>query len=106
MHNHSTLLQNCHDAFWSFPEDTLSSNRRIAAVFQAIADSPTADFRTLSQIANKVLLADGAMCEGGECPIREHCWRYVAPSQRWKTYLEAPPFNEEGCDYFWDVNEQ
>ena len=46
------------------------------------------------------------MCQGGECPVRENCWRYIAPADRWQSYIETPPFTEEGCDYFWDVNEK
>ena len=106
MQNHRSLLDACHEAFWSFPEDTLSSDQRIAAVLQALASDPLVDRSYLAQIANKILMPDIAMCEGGECPIKENCWRYMAPADRWQSYFGTPPFNEDGCEYFWDMNEK
>lgn len=104
--NHRSLLDKCHDAFWSFPDDTLSSDRRIAAVLEAIANDPLVDRDYLHQIANKILMADIAMCLGGECPVKENCWRHMAPASRWQSYLGTPPFDEDGCEYFWDMNEK
>lgn len=104
--NHRSLLDKCHDAFWSFPDDTLSSDRRIAAVLEAIANDPLVDRDYLHQIANKILMADIAMCLGGECPVKENCWRHMAPASRWQSYLSTPPFDEDGCEYFWDMNEK
>jgi hypothetical protein len=101
-----TLIDACHEAFWSFPEDTLSSDKRIAAMLLAIADCPVADRTFLSQTARTILMADHAMCKGGECPVKEDCWRYMAPASRWQTYLATPPYTEEGCEYFWDMNEK
>jgi hypothetical protein len=37
--NRRSLLDSCHEAFWSFPDDSLSSDRRIAAVLATVADS-------------------------------------------------------------------
>lgn len=106
MTNHQNLLDKCHEAFWNWSDDGLSSDLRIAAVFQVIADDPLVDRQYLAQISRKILMSDIAMCKGGECPIRENCWRYIAPASRWQSYIETPPFTEEGCDYFWDVNEK
>lgn len=104
--NHRSLLDSCHDAFWSFPDDTLSGDRRIAAVLKAIADDPLVDRDYLHQIAYKILMPDIAMCKGGECPVKENCWRHMAPANRWQSYFGTPPFNEDGCEYFWDMNEK
>ena len=106
MQNHRSLLDACHEAFWDFPDSTLSSDQRIAAVLQAIASDPLVDRTYLAQIANKILMPDIAMCEGSECPIKENCWRYMAPADRWQSYFGTPPFNEDGCEYFWDMNEK
>lgn len=106
LHNHRSLIDACHEAYWRFPDDSLSSDRRIAAVLQAIADDPLMDRSYLHQIASKILMPDIAMCEGGECPVRENCWRYMAPASHWQSYFGTPPYNEEGCDYFWDMNEK
>jgi hypothetical protein len=104
--NRRTLIDACHEAFWSFPDDTLGSDRRIAAVLLAIAEHPFTDRTFLRQTARTILMADYAMCKGDECPVKEDCWRYMAPSGIWQTYLATPPHTEEGCDYFWDMNEK
>lgn len=106
MQNHRSLLNACHEAFWGFPDDSLSSDRRIAAVLQVVAECPLADRTFLLQTARTVLMADIAMCSGNECPIKEDCWRYMAPASRWQSYLATPPYTEEGCEYFWDMNEK
>jgi len=104
--NRRSLIDACHEAFWSFPEDTLSSDRRIAAVLLAIAECPFADRTFLYQTARTILMADIAMCQGDGCPVKEDCWRYMAPTGIWQTYLATPPYTEEGCEYFWDMNEK
>jgi len=104
--NRRSLIDACHEAFWSFPDDTLGSDRRIAAILLAIAECPLADRTFLYQTARTILMADIAMCLGGECPVKEDCWRHMAPSSRWQSYLATPPYTEEGCEYFWDMNEK
>ena len=106
MKNHEALLDKCHEAFWNWSDHGLSSDLRIAAVFQVLADDPLVDRQYLAQISRKIIMADTAMCEGGECPVRENCWRHIAPADRWQSYFGTPPFTEDGCDYFWDVNEK
>ena len=106
LQNHRSLLDACHEAFWSFPEETLSSDRRIAAILEVIANNPLADRLFLLQLANKIKMPDIAMCDGEGCPIKEQCWRFMAPADRWQSYFGAPPMKEEGCEYFWDMNEK
>lgn len=79
--DHRSLLDKCHDAFWSFPDDTLSSDRRIAAVLEAIANDPLVDRDYLHQIANKILMADIAMCLGVNALLKKTVgviWRLQA----------------------------
>ena len=104
--NRRSLLDACHEAFWNWPDDSLSSDRRIAAILQTIAENPLADRSFLFQTARTILMDDTAMCKGDDCPIKEDCWRFMAPASRWQSYLATPPFTEEGCDYFWDMNEK
>ena len=106
MKNHETLLDKCHEAFWNWNDHGLSDDRRLASVLKTLADDPLVDRQYLAQIANKILMPDIAMCQGGECPVRENCWRYIAPADRWQSYFGTPPFDEDGCEYFWDVNEK
>ena len=103
MNNHRILLQKCHEAYWQFPDDTLSSDKRIAALLQVIADSPLADKRFLAQVANRTLV--NARCGDRECPVRANCLRHVSPSHLWKNTFGETPRDEEGCNYFWDINE-
>ena len=106
MKNHRSLIDACHEAFWSFPEDTLSSDRRIAALLKVVADFPLADRTFLSQTAHRILMADHAMCTGDGCPVKENCWRYMSSPSNWQSYFAAPPCTEEGCEYYWDMNEK
>jgi len=46
------------------------------------------------------------MCTGDGCPVRENCWRHMAPASDWQSYFAPPPFTEEGCEYYWDMNEK
>lgn len=104
--SHRSLLDKCHDAFWSFPDDSLSSDKRMAAVFAVLADSGLTDRSFLLSLSRRYLMSDIAMCQGGDCPVKENCWRHMAPESRWQSYLSTPPYTEEGCEYFWDMNEK
>ena len=106
MKNHETLIDKCFDAYWNWPDLGLSDDRRLASVLKVLADDPLVDRQYLAQIAHKILMPDIAMCQGGECPVRENCWRHIAPADRWQSYFGTPPFDEDGCEYFWDVNEE
>lgn len=106
MKNHEMLLDKCQAAFWKWNDHSLSDDRRLASVLKVLADDPLLDRQYLAQIAHKILMPDIAMCQGGECPVRENCWRHIAPADRWQSYFGTPPFDEDGCEYFWDVNEK
>ena len=106
MQNHRQLIDACREAFWSFPDDPLDSDRRISAVLKTVADALVFDRILLAQTAHRFLMADHAMCQGDGCPVRENCWRYMATASRWQSYFATPPYDEEGCEYFWDMNEK
>ena len=47
---------------------------------------------------------DGTKCEGLNCPLKEKCYRFTAPTNDlWQSYFSTPPYNEktDECDYFW-----
>lgn len=106
MNNHKALLSSCHEAFWSFPEETIGSDKRIGAVIETIANSAVFDRFFLLQLANRIKMPDIAMCNGDGCPVKEQCWRHVAPPDRWQSYFAAPPHKEDGCEYFWNIEEK
>lgn len=48
-------------------------------------------------------MSDITMCFGGECPIKEDCYRFKAePNPYWQSYFENVPYNHETkvCDEF------
>lgn len=53
-------------------------------------------------------MPDITMCNGGKCPLKEKCYRYLAtPSKYRQSYFVTPPFetnNEETvCSYFSEI---
>lgn len=50
-------------------------------------------------------MPDITMCNGGDCPLKESCYRCLAtPSEFRQSYFMHPPYNkqEDNCQYFWD----
>lgn len=109
MSANQTLIDRCHDAFWSFPELTIGDDNRVAAVLDVVASHPLmskADRLLLRQISTRITMPDIAMCNGDDCPIKEQCWRYMAPASHFQSYFAAPPCDEDGCEYFWNIDEE
>src|SRR3990167_3944681 len=54
-------------------------------------------------------MSDMTKCEGGECPLRFRCWRFVAPGDfQWQSWFAYPPRGRNaigigGCSQFDDV---
>jgi hypothetical protein len=51
-------------------------------------------------------MPDICMCEGGECPKRQECYRFKAkPDEYLQSYFLEPPYNRETgeCEYFWQI---
>lgn len=45
------------------------------------------------------------MCNGGECPHKESCYRFTAkPNQFMQSYFMEPPFKDGKCDHYWGEN--
>jgi len=102
----TSLLEKANEAYWDFPDDTLSSHRRIANAIKCILDSGLCDYLYLRTLVNTVLMPDIAMCNGDDCPVKKMCWRHVAPESHFQSYFSTPPHDDEGCEYFWDINEK
>ena len=46
-------------------------------------------------------MPDMTMCRGGECPIRETCYRYTAqPCDVRQSYFIEPPYEDGICEYY------
>jgi len=53
-------------------------------------------------------MADIEMCEGVNCPLKEKCYRYLAPvNEYWQAYSTESPYDIETgeCESFWDITE-
>jgi hypothetical protein len=98
--------EEANEAYWSFPEESLSSPKRVAALLSSVIDSGLLDRQFLKPFLNRHLMPDIAMCTGDECPVKENCWRYMSPSDRYQSQFASPPYTEAGCEYFWDMNEK
>jgi len=53
-------------------------------------------------------MPDIAKCEGGNCPLKNKCYRYISADSMRQSYFIEPPYIDDQCDYFWDIdsNEQ
>ena len=49
-------------------------------------------------------MADIAMCNGINCPMKKDCYRHTAtPNERWQTMISEPiDLDTLSCSYFWD----
>lgn len=47
-------------------------------------------------------MADITMCNGGDCPVKDKCYRFTAkPSEFRQSYFLNTPFKDDKCDMFW-----
>ncbi len=52
-------------------------------------------------------MPDISMCEGGECPLRNKCYRYRAePDDMLQSYYTMPPYEGNSCDRFWPMEKK
>jgi hypothetical protein len=51
-------------------------------------------------------MPDISMCNNKNCPEKDMCYRYRAvPNELWQAYAAFTYDGEDGCDYFWPVDE-
>lgn len=53
-------------------------------------------------------MADISKCDGRACPLKESCWRFLAPESDWQTYANFDAFfdhKENKCDHYWKVKD-
>lgn len=52
-------------------------------------------------------MPDISMCNGGECPWKDKCYRFMAyPNPYHQAYFTDPPWKDNTCDYFMKYYEQ
>lgn len=49
-------------------------------------------------------MADISKCFGGECPLKDTCYRFLVPSNDWhQSYFAEPPYKEEKCEHYYET---
>ena len=47
---------------------------------------------------------DICQCSGEGCPMKDSCWRYLAPVDEYQSYFMEVPIDTHGkCKYYWEV---
>ena len=46
-------------------------------------------------------MPDIAKCEGGDCPLKKNCYRYISADSMRQAYFVEPPYIGDDCDMFW-----
>lgn len=51
---------------------------------------------------------DCAKCPGGDCSVKETCFRFVAESGNplWQVQFIEPPEGGPDCEYYWPITEE
>lgn len=50
-------------------------------------------------------MADITKCPGGDCPIKDKCYRFTAPTSDFRqSWFCEYPFKDGKCDTFWGEN--
>ena len=50
-------------------------------------------------------MADITKCKGKDCPFKEQCYRYTAPTDEWQSWFVESPIKINSCDMFWSNKE-
>jgi hypothetical protein len=52
-------------------------------------------------------MPDICMCIGGDCPLKETCYRYRAiPTDYRQSYFLNPPYEGDHCDHYGAIHER
>ena len=51
-------------------------------------------------------MSDITMCEGIDCPIRSHCYRFKAIPEDYQHYFIKTPYEYDYCDKFISTKEE
>ncbi len=50
-------------------------------------------------------MPDITMCPGGDCPVKDKCYRYTAnANELYQMYFVDPPYKDGKCEYYWGEN--
>lgn len=51
-------------------------------------------------------MSDIAKCRGDECPMKESCYRFTAPSSEYQSYFVNTPIKDGKCEMYWGQAQQ
>lgn len=49
-------------------------------------------------------MPDITMCPGGDCPLKETCYRYKAEPSDYQSYWFEPPYYSGICEHYWEMS--
>lgn len=49
-------------------------------------------------------MTDIAKCRGINCPLKYHCWRFLAPQHGGHQSYLFSPIEDGECEYFWPID--
>ena len=47
-------------------------------------------------------MSDILKCDNKKCPLKETCYRWLAPNGLMQSYLVPPPMKNGKCEYYWE----
>ena len=54
-------------------------------------------------------MADISKCKGGNCPLKNNCYRYLVPTNKYRQlWLTEIPYdkNKETCEHYWEYKQK
>jgi hypothetical protein len=51
-------------------------------------------------------MADITKCNGGDCPVKESCYRFTAEASDYQYYFMGIPFKDGECEMYWGENSE
>ena len=49
-------------------------------------------------------MPDITMCNGGDCPLKETCYRYKAKPSDYQYYFMEVPYKDGDCSHYWEMS--
>jgi hypothetical protein len=46
-------------------------------------------------------MTDITKCTGEDCPLKETCYRFIAPSEMYQSFFMTPHVKNGKCEYYW-----
>lgn len=47
-------------------------------------------------------MTDITKCNNFDCPLKQTCWRYLAPTSEYQSWSHFTYDYYKGCEYYWE----